>query len=131
MLTDKLQKTSMRAIYGKTLVELGHKNPNIVVLDADLSCSTQTQKFAQAFPDRFFNMGISEQDAICTAAGLSTCGKIPFISTFAMFATGRAWDQVRNSVAYPRFNVKIVATHGGITVGLMEQAIKPLKISAL
>ena len=117
MLTDKLKKASMRGAYGKTLVELGKNNPNIVVLDADLSCSTQTQKFAQAYPDRFFNMGISEQDAICTAAGLSTCGKIPFVSTFAMFATGRAWDQVRNSIAYPRFNVKIVATHGGVTVG--------------
>lgn len=117
MLTDKLEKSSMRVSYGKTLVELGHKNPDIVVLDADLSCSTQTQYFAKEFPERFFNMGISEQDAMSTAAGLSSYGKIPFVSTFAMFATGRAWDQVRNSIAYPFFNVKIVATHGGLTVG--------------
>ena len=117
MLTDKIIKTSPRAIYGETLVELGQKNPNIVVFDADLSCSTQTQKFAKAFPERFFNMGIAEQDAMGTAAGISTCGKIPFVSTFAVFASGRAWDQVRNAIAYPKFNVKIVATHGGITVG--------------
>jgi len=117
MLADKVVKSSLRAAYGETLVELGQQNPNIVVLDADLSCSTQTMKFAKAFPERFFNIGIAEQDAVCVAAGLSTCGKIPFISTFAMFATGRAWEQVRNSVAYPKFNVKIVATHGGITVG--------------
>ncbi|MFH0702897.1 MAG: transketolase family protein [bacterium] len=117
MVNNKLVKTSLRAAYGETLVELGHKNPDIVVLDADLACSTQTGKFAKVFPDRFFNMGVAEQDAIGTAAGLSTCGKIPFVSTFAIFASGRAWDQVRNSVAYPSFNVKIVATHGGITVG--------------
>ncbi|EKE02459.1 MAG: hypothetical protein ACD_20C00383G0011 [uncultured bacterium] len=117
MLTDKAVKASPRAIYGETLVELGQKNPNIVVFDADLSCSTQTQKFAKAFPERFFNMGIAEQDAMGTAAGISTCGKIPFVSTFAVFASGRAWDQVRNAIAYPKFNVKIVATHGGITVG--------------
>ncbi|OGH96643.1 MAG: transketolase [Candidatus Melainabacteria bacterium GWF2_32_7] len=117
MLTDKVIKASPRAAYGETLIELGHKNPNIVVFDADLSCSTQTQKFAQVFPDRFFNMGVAEQDAMCTAAGISTCGKIPFVSTFAIFASGRAWDQIRNSIAYPKFNVKIVATHGGVTVG--------------
>lgn len=117
MQTDKIIKSSPRVTYGETLVELGHKNPDIVVFDADLSCSTQTQKFAKIFPHRFFNMGIAEQDAIGTAAGISTCGKIPFISTFAIFASGRAWDQVRNSVAYSGFNVKIVATHGGITVG--------------
>src|SRR3989339_806233 len=117
MVVDKLIKSSPRATYGETLVELGHKNPNIVVFDADLSCSTQTQKFAKVFPERFFNMGIAEQDAMGTAAGISTCGKIPFVSTFAIFASGRAWDQVRNSIAYPHFNVKIIATHGGITVG--------------
>lgn len=117
MAVDKLVKSSLRGTYGETLVELGNENPNIVVFDADLSCSTQTQKFAKAFPDRFFNMGIAEQDAMGTAAGISTCGKIPFVSTFAVFASGRAWDQVRNAIAYSKFNVKIVATHGGITVG--------------
>jgi transketolase len=117
MLTSKIQKSAPRAAYGDTLVELGKTNPNIVVFDADLSCSTQTCRFAKVFPERFFNMGIAEQNAIATAAGISTCGKIPFVSTFAVFAAGRAWDQVRNSVAYSRFNVKIVATHGGITVG--------------
>ena len=117
MLTNIQEIKSPRAIYGETLVELGKQNSNIVVLDADLSCSTQTQKFGKEFPERFFNVGIAEQDAMCTAVGLSTTGKIPFVSTFAMFATGRAWDQVRNSICYPKFNVKIVATHGGITVG--------------
>lgn len=117
MITSNTTKTALRVAYGETLVELGRQNPNIVVLDADLSCSTQTQMFAKEFPERFFNMGIAEQDAIGTAAGLSTCGKIPFVSTFAMFASGRAWEQIRNTVAYPKFNVKIVATHGGITVG--------------
>lgn len=111
------EKKSIRAEYGKTLVELGKENKNIVVLDADLSCSTQTAMFAKEFPERFFNIGIAEQDAMTTAAGLSTTGKIPFVSTFAMFATGRAYDQIRNSICYPKFNVKIVATHGGITVG--------------
>lgn len=113
----KKEKKSIRAMYGQTLVELGQKNKNIVVLDADLSASTQTAKFGKEFPERFFDMGIAEQDAMTTAAGLSTVGKIPFVSTFAMFATGRAWEQIRNSVCYPKFNVKIVATHGGVTVG--------------
>ena len=111
------EKKSPRAAYGKTLVELGRENKNIVVLDADLSCSTQTCVFAKEFPERFFNVGIAEQDLMTTAAGLSTTGKIPFVSTFAMFATGRAWEQIRNTIAYPKFNVKIVSTHGGITVG--------------
>ena len=97
------EKKSIRSEYGKTLVELGHKNKNIVVLDADLSCSTQTAMFGKEFPDRFFNIGIAEQDAMTTAAGLSTTGKIPFVSTFAMFATGRAYDQIRNSICYPKF----------------------------
>jgi len=117
MLTDNKVISSLRKAYGETLVELGKENPAIVVLDADLSGSTQTSQFAKAFPDRFFNMGIAEQDAIGTAAGLASTGKIAFISTFAVFASGRAWDQVRCSVAYPSYNVKIVATHGGITVG--------------
>lgn len=111
------EKKSIRSEYGKTLVELGKADKNIVVLDADLSCSTQTALFAKEFPDRFFNMGIAEQNMMTTAAGLATAGKIPFVSTFAMFATGRAWEQIRNSICYPKFNVKIVATHGGITVG--------------
>ena len=125
------EKKSIRSEYGKTLVELGKKNTNIVALDADLSCSTQTAMFGKEFPERFFNMGIAEQDAMTTAAGLSTTGKIPFVSTFAMFATGRAWEQIRNSICYPRFNVKIVATHGGITVGedgASHQALEDIAI---
>src|SRR4030043_255015 len=108
---------STRDVYGEVLVRLGQQHPNIVVLDADLSCSTRTAQFAKVFPDRFFNMGIAEQDMISTAAGLSTAGKIPFVSTFAVFATGRVWDQIRQSVCYSQQNVKIVATHAGITVG--------------
>ncbi len=108
---------SVRSEYGKTLVELGKVNKDIVVLDADLSSSTQTKLFAKEFPERFFNVGISEQDLITTAAGLSCTGKIPFVSTFAMFASGRAWEQVRNTICYSNLNVKIAATHGGITVG--------------
>ena len=125
------EKKSIRSEYGKTLVELGKANPQIVALDADLSCSTQTAMFGKEFPERFFNMGIAEQDAMTTAAGLSTTGKIPFVSTFAMFATGRAWEQIRNSICYPRFNVKIVATHGGITVGedgASHQALEDIAI---
>ena len=106
-----------RESYGEKLAELGEKNKDIVVLDADLSGATKTSIFAKKFPERFFDMGISEQDMISTAAGLSTFGKIPFASTFAMFATGRAYDQIRNSIAYPNLNVKICATHSGITVG--------------
>ena len=108
---------SVRSAYGKTLVELGKENKNIVVLDADLSCSTQTQLFAKEFPERFFNVGIAEQDLMTTAAGLACTGKIPFVSTFAVFAAGRAWEQIRNTIAYSNLNVKIAATHGGITVG--------------
>lgn len=106
-----------REAYGKALVELGNENHNVVVLDADLSKSTKTSEFAKHFPERFFNMGIAEQNLIGTAAGLATAGKIPFASTFAMFATGRAFEIIRNSVAYPKLNVKICATHAGITVG--------------
>ena len=108
---------SVRSIYGKTLAELGRKDKNIVVMDADLSCSTQTQIFAKEFPERFFNAGIAEQDLMTTAAGLACTGKTVFVSTFAMFATGRAWEQIRNTICYSNLNVKIVATHGGITVG--------------
>jgi transketolase len=110
-------KQSTRVEYGKTLVELGKVNPDIVVLDADLSASTQTHLFAQAFRDRFFNIGIAEQDLMGTAAGLALGGKVPFASTFAIFAAGRAWEQVRQTIAYGNLNVKIVASHGGITVG--------------
>lgn len=106
-----------RDAYGMWLVELGKKNPNIVVLDADLSCSTKTALFAKNFPERFFNMGIAEQDMMGTAAGLALTGKLPFVSTFAIFATGRAWEQIRQTICYSNANVKIVATHGGITVG--------------
>lgn len=117
MIIDRTKTKSIRAAYGKTLVELGKENKDIVVLDADLACSTQTIQFAKEFPERFFNMGIAEQDLMATSAGLASQGKIPFASTFAMFATGRTYDQIRNSICYPQFNVKIVATHGGITVG--------------
>ena len=116
-LEQKPQIKSPRNTYGETLVELGAKNPNIVVLDADLSCSTQTAKFAAAYPNRFFNCGIAEQDLMGTAAGLAYGGKIAFASTFAMFATARCLDQIRNTICYSKLNVKIVATHGGITVG--------------
>ena len=108
---------SVRSVYGRTLAELGKQNENIVVLDADLSCSTQTQIFAKEFSSRFFDVGIAEQDLMTTAAGLACCGKIPFVSTFAVFAAGRAWDQIRNTICYNNLNVKIAATHGGITVG--------------
>jgi len=108
---------STRVEYGKALLQLGEENLDIVALDADLSGSTQTKHFAKAFPQRFFNMGVAEQDLLGTAAGLALGGKIPFASTFAMFATGRAWEQIRQSIAYAKLNVKIVASHGGISVG--------------
>jgi transketolase len=120
-----------REIYGKTLVELGSQNPDIVVLDADLSKSTQTQYFGARFPERFFNIGIAEQNMIGIAAGLASSGKIPFASTFAVFAPGRCFDQIRMSVAQPKHNVKIVTTHGGITVGedgVTHQAIEDLSL---
>jgi len=110
-------KESTRVEYGKTLAQLGAENPQIVVLDADLSGSTQTHHFAKVFKERFFNVGIAEQDLMGTAAGLALGGKIPFASTFAMFATGRAWEQIRQTIAYGNLNVKIVASHGGVTVG--------------
>ena len=106
-----------RDAYGETLLELGKERQSIVVLDADLSGSTKTNKFAKAFPERFFNIGVSEQDMIGTAVGLSLTGKVPFASTFAVFETGRAWDQIRLAVCYSNTNVKLVASHGGITVG--------------
>lgn len=113
----KQEKKATRQSYGEALVELGKQNKKIVVLDADLAGATKTNLFAKEYPDRFFDIGISEQDMISTAAGIATCGKIPFASTFAMFAAGRAYDQIRNSICYPELNVKICATHAGITVG--------------
>ncbi|WP_418658330.1 transketolase family protein, partial [Clostridioides difficile] len=112
-----MSKMATREAYGKALVKLGQINDNVVVLDADLSKSTKTHDFYKSFPDRFFNMGIAEQNLIGAACGLSTAGKIPFASTFAMFATGRAFEIIRNSVCYPKLNVKICATHAGLTVG--------------
>ncbi len=111
------QMIATRDAYGEALAELGESNKDVVVLDADLSGSTKTAVFAKKFPERFFNMGIAEQDMMGTAAGRAASGKIPFASTFAIFATGRAWEQVRQSIAYPKLNVKVVATHAGITVG--------------
>ncbi len=106
-----------RAAYGETLVRLAGEYPDLVVLDADLSGSTMTAGFAKAYPERFFDMGIAEANMVGVAAGLATCGKKPFVNSFAMFASGRAWEQVRNSVAYPRLNVKIIGSHGGLSVG--------------
>lgn len=111
------EKKATRQSYGEKLAELGKTNKDIVVLDADLSSATKTSIFAKKFPDRFFNMGIAEQDMMGTAAGMSTFGKIPYVSTFAVFAAGRAYDQIRNGICYPNLNVKICATHSGITVG--------------
>jgi transketolase len=112
-----LELAGTREAYGKTLVALGRKNKDIVVLDADLSASTKTGMFAKEFPERFFNMGVAEQDMISTAAGLALGGKLPFASTFAIFLTGRAWEQIKQSICIPNLNVKLVASHGGVTVG--------------
>ena len=111
------KKIATRQSYGKELAKLGEENKDIVVLDADLTTATKTGIFAEKFPDRFINVGIAEQNLMGIAAGLSTFGKIPYASTFAVFAAGRAYEQIRNSIAYPKLNVKIVATHAGITVG--------------
>ena len=110
-------KIATRAAYGKALVELAEQEPNLVVLDADLSGSTMTKDFGTAHPDRFFDMGIAEANMVGVAAGLAACGKKPFVNSFAMFAAGRAWEQVRNSIAYPRLNVKVIGSHGGLSVG--------------
>ena len=112
-----VKKIATRDSYGKALAELGAEHEDIVVLDADLAGATKTATFQKAFPDRHFDCGIAEADMICVAAGLSTVGYVPFASSFAMFAAGRAFEQVRNSVGYPHLNVKIGATHGGISVG--------------
>lgn len=111
------KKIATREAYGEELVRLGADNKDVVVLDADLSKSTKTHDFMKTYPERFFNMGIAEGNMMATAAGLAAVGKIPFASTFAMFATGRAFEQIRNSICYPRLNVKIAATHAGVTVG--------------
>ena len=112
-----LSLVSLRETYGQTLVEIGRENRDVVVLDADLAKSTMTKFFASEFPERFFDCGIAEQNMVGIAAGLAASGKIPFTSTFAVFAPGRCFDQVRMSIAQPRFNVKLVVTHGGISVG--------------
>jgi len=120
-----------RVVYGRTLVELGERDPRIVVLDADVAKSTNTCQFRDRFPDRFFNCGVAEQNMICVAAGLATAGKIPFASTFVVFASMRACEQIRTSVAYPRLNVKIVATNGGLDNygdGVTHQGIEDLAI---
>lgn len=114
---DETRKIATRQSYGEALAELGEKNENVVVFDSDLSGATKTSIFAKKFPERFFDMGIAEQDMMSTAAGMSTFGKIPYASTFAVFAAGRAYDQIRNSICYPKMNVKICATHSGVTVG--------------
>jgi transketolase len=120
-----------RDAYGEALVKYGREYPNLVVLDADLSNATKTDLFKNAYPDRFFDMGISEADMMGTAAGMAACGLIPFASSFAVFAAGRAFEQVRNSIAYPKQNVKIGATHAGVSVGAdgaSHQAIEDLAI---
>lgn len=110
-------KIATRAAYGEALVELAEKYPELVVFDADLASATMTKSFAAKYPERFFDMGIAECNMTGVAAGMAACGFKPFTNTFAIFASGRAWEQVRNSVAYPRLNVKIVGSHGGLSVG--------------
>lgn len=113
----KEEKKATRQSYGETLEKLGEKYSDIVVLDADLATATKTINFAKKFPERFFDMGIAEANMMSTSAGMATTGKVPFASTFAVFAAGRSYDQIRNSICYPNLNVKICATHSGITVG--------------
>lgn len=117
MAENTVKKIATRESYGNALLELGAENPNVVVLDADLAAATKTGVFKKAYPDRHIDCGIAESNMVGVAAGLATAGKIPFVSSFAMFAAGRAFEQVRNSVGYPHLNVKIGATHAGITVG--------------
>ncbi len=112
-----MKNVATREAYGKALARLGSENENIIVLDADLSKSTKTADFKAVCPERFINMGIAEGNMMSVAAGMAACGKIPFASTFAIFATGRAFEQIRNSICYPKLNVKVCATHAGITVG--------------
>ncbi len=125
------EKIATRAAYGQMLVKMAEREPKLVVLDADLSGSTMTKDFAAAYPSRFFNMGIAEANMTGVAAGLAAAGKKPFTNTFAMFAAGRAWEQVRNSVAYPQLNVKVIGSHGGLSVGedgATHQCIEDLAI---
>ena len=125
------KKIATREAYGKALAALANTNENVVVLDADLSKSTKTADFKAVAPERFFNMGIAEGNMMGVAAGLSTCGKVPFVSTFAMFAAGRAFEQIRNSICYPKLNVKVCATHAGLTVGedgASHQAIEDISL---
>lgn len=114
---SEVKKIATRESYGKALVELGREHEDIVVMDADLAGSTKSGMFQKEFPDRFFDIGIAEANMAGIAAGMAACGKTPFISSFAMFATGRAYEQIRNSIAYPKLNVKICASHAGISVG--------------
>ncbi|MBK5239609.1 transketolase family protein [Clostridium sp.] len=126
-----MSKIATREAYGTSLAQLGMENQNIVVLDADLSKSTKTAEFKKVAPERFINMGIAEGNMMSVAAGLASCGKIPFVSTFAIFAAGRAFEQIRNSICYPKLNVKICATHAGITVGedgASHQAIEDIAL---
>ncbi|NQT00229.1 MAG: transketolase family protein [Candidatus Omnitrophica bacterium] len=111
------EKLYARDAYGEALIELGANNKNVVALDADLASSTRTARFGKKFPERFFDLGVAEQNMMGVAAGLASCGKIPFVSTFAIFGSGRAWDQVRNTICYNKLNVNIVVTHAGVTVG--------------
>lgn len=111
------ENIATRNAYGDALVALADEYPELLVLDADLSGATMTKNFSKAYPDRFFNMGIAECNMMGVAAGLAACGKKPFANSFAMFSTGRAWEQVRNSIAYPRLNVKVIGSHGGLSVG--------------
>ncbi|MGL4874689.1 MAG: transketolase family protein [Clostridium sp.] len=126
-----MSKMATREAYGKALKDLANTNKDVIVLDADLSKSTKTADFKSVAPERFFNMGIAEGNMMSVAAGLSTCNKIPFVSTFAMFAAGRAFEQIRNSICYPRLNVKVCATHAGLTVGedgASHQAIEDISL---
>lgn len=126
-----MKKISTRVAYGKKLVEIGEKYKDLVVLDADLAKATMTSIFKEVYPERFFDMGIAEQDLMGTAAGLAASGKIPVASTFALFATGRAFEQIRNSIAYPDLNVKIIASHGGVSIGAdggSHQAIEDISL---
>lgn len=126
-----MAKIATREAYGKSLAKMGQENKNIVVLDADLSKSTKTAEFKKVCEDRFLNMGIAEGNMMAVAAGLASCGKIPFVSTFAMFAAGRGFEQIRNSICYPKLNVKVCATHAGLTVGedgASHQAIEDISL---
>lgn len=128
---NKKERKSIRSAFGKALVEVGKENENVVVLDSDLACSTQTQIFAKEFPERFFDCGIAEADMTTTAVGLAAVGKIPFLASFAVFATGRNYDQVRNGACYANFNIKVVGTHGGITVcedGATHQSLEDVSL---